>query len=103
MTQRYWFARRSQSHVGKPIWFGSFRPITWEGWACVLGCVVLITLGLGLWTEANAQGAGGGWMGFVFLTVIGVGLLFAAIKSNGDPDRIASDYKAGKVKNGSAS
>ena len=103
MTQHYWFARRSQSHVGKPIWFGSFRPITWEGWACILGVIVLMTLGLGLWTEASAQGMGGGWMGFTFLTVIGIGLLFVAIRGMGDPDNTAADYKTGKLKNGGAS
>jgi hypothetical protein len=103
VTQRYWFARRSQSHVGKPMWFGSFRPITWEGWFCVAGFLALMTLGVGLWTEAGAQGMAGGWMGFVFLTVIGMGLLFVAIRGMGDPDHTAADYKTGKVKNGGAS
>lgn len=100
MTQRYWFARRAQSHVGKPLWYGSFQPITWEGWASVAAFIALMTLGLGLWTETNAQGLGGGWMGFAFLTVIGFGILFIAVKSKGDPDRTAADYKTGKAKNG---
>ncbi len=102
MTQRFWFARRSKSHVGKPMWFGSFQPITWEGWVSVLGFVALMTLGLGLWTQSNTQGLGGGWMGFVFLSFMAVGMLFIAIKSKGDPDNTAADYRTGQVKNGGA-
>ncbi len=103
MTQRYWFARRSKSHVGKPIWFGSFQPITWEGWASVLVFIALVTLGLGLWTESNSQGVEGGWMGLVFLSFIGIGMLFIAIKTRGDLNTTAADYKTGKAKNGGAS
>ena len=103
MTQRYWFARRHASQTGQPTWSGRFRPISWEGWVCMLGFVVMMALGLALWVEASAQGVQSGWMGFVFLTVIGMGALFIAIRAKGDPNHTAADYKTGKVKNGDGS
>ncbi|MEQ8432767.1 MAG: hypothetical protein RIA71_00880 [Oceanicaulis sp.] len=98
MTNRYWFARRRADCAGQSALIGKFRPVTWEGWACIAVFAGLMVLGALLWAETASQGLERGWLGFAFPTIIGAGLLFAAMGAKSDPDHTAADYKAGRVK-----
>lgn len=98
MTNRYWFARRSADSAGRPMPH-TVQPVSWEGWAVVAACSALIGLGALLWVDAARQGLPGGWMGLVFLTVVGGGGLTAATGAKTDPTHGAVEYKAGRVKN----
>lgn len=96
MTQRYWFARRSAESAARPMPH-TVRPVSWQGWACIAACAALIGLGALMWVDAASQDLPGGWMGLVFLTVIGGGALFAAAGAKTDPDHTAADYRDGRV------
>lgn len=94
---RYWFARRSADSAARPMPH-TVQPVSWEGWACVAACAALTGLGALVWVDAASQGVPGGWMGLIFLTVIGGGALFAAVGAKTDPDNALADYRAGRVK-----
>lgn len=96
MTNRYWFARRSAESAARPMPH-TVQPVSWQGWACIAACAALVGLGALMWVDAASQGLPGGWMGLVFLTVIGGGLLVAAGGAKTDPDHTAADYRAGRV------
>ncbi|MFP4519858.1 MAG: hypothetical protein ACLFQ5_10415 [Oceanicaulis sp.] len=96
---RYWFARRRADRAGESALIGNFRPVSWEGWACIAVFGALVLVGALLWAESAAQGLPRGWLGFAFPTIIGAGILFIAVGAKGDPDHTAADYKAGRVKN----
>jgi len=98
VTQRYWFARRRADSAGQSALIGKFRPVTWEGWACISVFAGLMVIGALIWADTAAQGLERGWLGFAFLTIIGAGILLAAVGAKGDPDHTAADYKAGRVK-----
>ncbi|XBQ15551.1 MAG: hypothetical protein ABL308_11365 [Oceanicaulis sp.] len=98
MTRRYWFAPRRRDGAGQSALIGRVRPVSWQGWACVALFGACMAIGLALWTETAAQGLPRGWVGFAFLTIIGAGVLFAAISAKSDPDHTAADYRAGRVK-----
>lgn len=99
MTNRYWFARRS-AESARPM-PRTVQPVSWEGWACIAACASLMGLGALMWVDAASQGVPGGWMGLVFLTVIGGGALFAAAGAKTDPDHTAADYRSGRVNSNS--
>jgi hypothetical protein len=96
MTHRYWFDRRSADSTARPMPH-TVQPVSWEGWACIAACASLIGLGALMWVDAASQGLSGGWMGLVFLTVVGGGALFAAAGAKTDPDHTAADYRSGRV------
>ena len=96
MSTRYWFARRSAESAARPRPH-AVQPVSWQGWACIAACACLVGLGALMWVDAASQGLPGGWMGLVFLSVIGGGALFAAIGAKTDPDHTAADHKSGRV------
>ena len=98
MINRYWFARRSADSAGARPMPHTVMPVSWQGWACIAACAALVGLGALMWVDAASQGLPGGWMGLVFLTVIGGGALFAAAGARTDPERTVADYRAGRVK-----
>lgn len=99
MTSRYWFARANPADKSRPMIIGKFKPVSWEGWGCIAIFLSLMGLGALIWTDAARQGIPGSWMGFVFLTVIGSGILFGAVASKGDPEHTVEDYRSGRVQN----
>lgn len=100
MARKYWFARRRAEDTGKPAWACSFLPLSWEGWAMIGVFVAAVALGAAIWTESAAQGLERGWVGFALLTLIGAGLLIAAVGMTCDPDHTVDDYRSGRVRNG---
>jgi len=97
VSHRHWFARRSGEDAGGPPLPGKVLPVSWQGWACIAVFAALVGLGALMWVDAASQGLARGWMGLVFLTVTGGGLLFAAAGAKTDPAHTVADYKAGRA------